>query len=176
MELISAGDNAPQEVNVLIEIEQGSYPAKYEFDKTIGMMVLDRFIHTDMRYPCNYGFIPGTLSGDGDPLDVLVYSKYPIAQKALVTSRPIGMLITHDEKGEDQKIIAVPSSKIDPYATDITEYHHLPDIFIKQVQFFFERYKDLEKNKWVKVEKWKGAAEAMHCVEQSINNFHISQE
>jgi len=130
---IKIGENCPNEVNAIIEISMNSDPIKYEFDKEIEAMVVDRFMQSSMQYPCNYGFIPHTLSGDGDPVDLLVYTNYPIAIKSVVAVKPIGVLLTEDEKGLDEKILAVPTNKIDPYFKNINNYTDLPEILIKKI-------------------------------------------
>lgn len=166
---LTAGKNAPEEVNVLIEIPMNGGPIKYEFDKELEMIVVDRFMQTTMSYPCNYGFIPNTLSGDGDPADVLVYSNYPITPGALVKARPIGVLMTEDEKGMDEKILAVPASKIDPFFDGINSYKDLPELAVQKIEHFFENYKKLEKGKWVKVSGWKDAKEAKEIIKIAID-------
>src|SRR6185295_1987757 len=122
IDAISLGRNPPKEVNVIVEVPVGGEPIKYEMDKEAGTLVVDRFLYTSMRYPCNYGFIPHTLSGDGDPVDVLVYANYPIIPGAVIAAKPIGVLITEDEKGKDEKILAVPTEKIDPFFKDVNSY------------------------------------------------------
>jgi inorganic pyrophosphatase len=170
LEKISIGKNAPNEVNVIIEIPMNAGPIKYEFDKEAGIIVVDRFMQTTMSYPCNYGFIPHTLSGDGDPADVLVYSNHPIISGAMITVRPIGVLMTEDEKGSDEKILAVPAGKIDPSLAGINSYKDLPELAINRIEHFFENYKKLEKGKWVKISGWKDAAEAKDIINQAIAN------
>ena len=169
---VSIGKNAPSEVNVMIEISMNSGPIKYEFDKKMKMMVVDRFMHTSMQYPCNYGFIPHTLSGDGDPVDVLVYTNYPILPKAVITVRPIGILLTEDEKGKDEKILSVPIAKVDPYFAKVKEHTDLPDILLKKIEHFFERYKDLEPGKWVKVQGWRDSKHACQIIQAAIDKYN----
>jgi inorganic pyrophosphatase len=146
--------------NAFIEISQDSPQVKYEYDHQNNILVVDRFLSTSMVYPTNYGFIPNTLGGDGDPIDVLVYSSFSVIPGALIKVRPIGALITEDEKGEDVKILTVPCKKIDPLLAHIEEYAHLPEIFLLKVVHFFENYKGLEAEKWVKVTGWVNSAES----------------
>ena len=167
---IPAGDNAPAEVNVIIEIAAGSGPVKYEFDKDSGALFVDRFLTTAMSYPANYGFIPNTLSDDGDPADVLVITKEPIIAGCVIAARPIGVLIMEDEKGMDEKIIAVPKDKIHPFTADIKSLDDLPEITLQQISHFFERYKDLEKNKWVKIQGFAGVERAHEIINDAIKN------
>lgn len=171
MLLPTAGKDAPNMVNVIIEIGANSPPVKYEFDKKAGMLFVDRFLYTSMVYPCNYGFIPQTLSGDGDPVDVLVYSTYPVVPGAVLLSRPVGMLMTEDESGKDAKIIAVPSEKVDPFLKDVQTFKDLPQLFLEQVEHFFKHYKDLEKGKWVKILGWEGKEHALDIIKESVEAF-----
>lgn len=169
---LTAGDKAPNEVNVLIEIPMNAGPIKYEFDKDLEMIVVDRFMPTSMSYPCNYGFIPNTLSGDGDPADVLVYSNHPIVPGAMIKARPIGVLITEDEKGSDEKILAVPAAKIDPFFENVNSLKDLPEIVIKKIEHFFENYKKLEKGKWVKITGWRDAEDAKAIIKTAIDTHN----
>src|SRR6476469_8960849 len=143
--------NPPHEVNVIVEVPIGGEPIKYELDKASGILVVDRFLYTSMRYPGNYGFIPHTLSSDGDPCDVLVVNTRAITPGAMMSCRPVGVLFMEDEAGLDEKIIAVPSSKLTRRYDAVKTYSDLPAITIEQVHHFFEHYKDLERDKWVKV-------------------------
>jgi inorganic pyrophosphatase len=161
IDAISLGPNPPHEVNVIIEVPVGGEPIKYELDKAAGTLVVDRFLYTAMRYPGNYGFIPHTLSEDGDPCDVLVASTRAIVPGAVMAVRPVGVLLMEDEAGGDEKIVAVPTSKLTKRYDRIQNYSDLPEITLEQIQHFFEHYKDLEPNKWVKVLRWEGA-EAAH--------------
>lgn len=165
---IPVGENPPEDCNVLIEVPIGSSPVKYELDKDSGALFVDRFLHTAMHYPCNYGFIPHTLSDDGDPIDVMIVSRRPILPGAVVAARPVGVLIMEDEKGEDEKILAVPADRLHPYYNEIRTYTELPDILLEQITHFFEHYKDLEKEKWVKVKRWGDDAEARKMIEESM--------
>jgi inorganic pyrophosphatase len=167
---IPTGKNAPNEVNVIIEIPIGGEPIKYELDKASGAMFVDRFLHTSMVYPANYGFIPHTLSDDGDPVDVLVVGRRPIIPGAVVAVRPIGAIMMEDESGHDEKIVAVPIDKLHPFYSNVKSYLDLPEIMRDQFSHFFEHYKDLEKNKWVKVSKWVGTEEAKELILKGIEN------
>ena len=160
IDAISIGSNPPHEVNVIIEVPVGGEPIKYEMDKDAGTLVVDRFLYTAMRYPGNYGFIPHTLSGDGDPCDVLVANTRAIVPGAVMSVRPVGVLLMEDEAGGDEKIIAVPSSKLTQRYDKVRTYSDLPEITLQQIQHFFEHYKDLEPGKWVKVLRWGGAEDA----------------
>lgn len=151
---IAIGINPPFDVNVLIEVPNGGEPIKYEIDKDAGVLVVDRFLYTAMRYPGNYGFIPHTLSGDGDPVDVLVCNTRALVPGALINVRPVGVLLMEDDGGQDEKIIAVPSPHLTPRYKDIHNYTDMPEITRSQVEHFFEHYKDLEPNKWSKILGW----------------------
>ena len=165
---ISAGKNVPDEVNVIIEIPIGGEPIKYELDKASGAMFVDRFLHTSMHYPANYGFIPHTLSDDGDPVDVLVVGRRPIIPGAVVAVRPIGAIMMEDESGQDEKIVAVPVDKLHPFYSGVKSYEDLPPLMCEQFAHFFEHYKDLEKGKWVKVSKWVGPEEAKELIRKGV--------
>ena len=169
IDAIPVGDNPPHEVNVLIEVPTGGEPIKYEMDKEAGTMFVDRFLYTPMRYPGNYGFIPHTLSDDGDPIDVLVPTQRPIMPGAVMSCRPIGVLTMEDEAGMDEKIIAVPTSKLTRRYDEILEVKDLPEITLKQISHFFEHYKDLEDDKWVKIQGWGDAAKAREMIEEAIS-------
>ena len=170
IDAIPIGVNPPHDVNVIIEVPVGGEPIKYEMDKEAGTLVVDRFLYTAMRYPGNYGFIPHTLSGDGDPCDVLVANTRAIVPGAVMSVRPVGVLLMEDEAGGDEKIIAVPSSKLTQRYDKVRTYSDLPDITLQQIQHFFEHYKDLERGKWVKVLRWGSAEDAYshrHCLRQT---------
>ena len=156
IDAIPIGVDPPREVNVIVEVPVGGEPIKYEMDKEAGTLVVDRFLYTAMRYPGNYGFIPHTLSNDGDPCDVLVANTRAIVPGAVISVRPIGVLLMEDEAGGDEKIIAVPSSKLTQRYDKIRSCSDMPDITLQQIRHFFEHYKDLEPGKWVKVEGWFG--------------------
>lgn len=168
IEAISVGANPPEEVNAIIEVPVGGEPIKYELDKRAGTLVVDRFLYTSMRYPGNYGFIPHTLSGDGDPIDVLVANQRGIVPGAVVAVRPVGVFLMQDEAGVDEKIIAVPVSRLTRRYDKVLDFTHLPSITIEQIEHFFVHYKDLERNKWVKALGWGDAAEAKRLINDSI--------
>ena len=176
LHLVPTGKNVPEEVNVIIEIPMGGEPIKYEVDKDSGAIFVDRILGTSMRYPCNYGYIPHTLCGDGDPADVLVFMNRPLLPGSVVRCRPIGMLKMTDESGEDAKILAVPVSKITKYYEGVNEISDLPEIKLQQICHFFEHYKDLEEGKWVKIEGWTDAAAAKQEILDSIENFKSQPE
>lgn len=165
---VPVGKDAPWDINVIIEVPMGSEPIKYEICKDSGALYVDRFLHTAMVYPCNYGFIPHTLSGDGDPADVLVVGRRPLMPGCVLAVRPIGVLLMEDEGGQDEKILAVPQSRLHPFFHDVKSYKDLPSVLIEQIAHFFEHYKDLEKNKWVKVLGWRDAEEAAAIIADSI--------
>ncbi len=165
---VSIGLAPPDEVNVVIEIPQGGLPVKYEIDKASGALFVDRFLHTAMYYPANYGFIPHTKSGDGDPCDVLVVGQTAVVPGAIIRSRPIGALLMEDEAGADEKIVAVPVDKLYPFYTDVHSYTDLPVILREQIAHFFQHYKDLEKGKWVTIVKWVGPEEAKTLILEGI--------
>ncbi|TXI19019.1 MAG: inorganic diphosphatase [Nitrosomonas sp.] len=165
---IPVGANVPTNVNVIIEVPTGGEPVKYEFDKQSGALFVDRILHTPMRYPANYGFIPHTLCDDGDPLDALVIARSPFLAGCVVRARPIALLHLEDEHGGDEKLICVPDNKTFPYYTHVRERDHLPDIVFQQIEHFFTHYKDLEPEKWVRVGRWGNAAEAHEMVMQAI--------
>ena len=165
---IPAGINFPEDINVIIEVAVGSEPIKYEIDKNSGALFVDRYLFTPMTYPCNYGFVPHTLSDDGDPIDVLVATTRPIIPGAVINCRPIGVLLMTDEAGQDEKIIAVPTTKLSERYKNVSSYTDLPEITLKQIEHFFEHYKDLEPNKWVKIDSWKGPKEAKTLLNKTI--------
>ena len=173
IEHISVGADPPNEVNVIVEVPVGGEPIKYEMDKEAGTLVVDRFLYTSMRYPGNYGFIP--LSGDGDPLDVLIANQRAIVPGALIAVRPIGVLRMQDEAGIDEKVIAVPVSRLTRRYDQVGDYKQLPEITVKQIQHFFEHYKDLEDHKWVKLIGWGDAAEAKTVILESIARARADQ-
>jgi len=164
---LSVGKNPPEEVNVFIEIPQGS-SVKYELDKDSGVIMVDRFNFTAMFYPFNYGFIPGTSAEDGDPADVLVISSYSVQPGAVIPSRPIGMLEMTDEAGIDTKIIAVPTLKVDPFFSKINNINDLDEMTKRKIQHFFNHYKELEPNKWVKIKNFLSKEEAYKAIKKAI--------
>ena len=168
IDAIKIGNNPPDDVNVIIEVPIGGEPIKYELDKAAGTLVVDRFLHTPMRYPGNYGFVPHTLSNDGDPIDVLVANTRPIVPGAVINVRPVGVLKMEDEAGGDEKVIAVPVPKLTKRYAHVANYTDLPEITLQQIQHFFEHYKDLEPGKWVKVIGWGNATEAKKLIAEAI--------
>src|SRR6476659_10916008 len=168
IEAISIGDNPPEDVNVIIEVPIGGEPIKYEMNKAAGALFVDRFLYTPMRYPGNYGFVPHTLSQDGDPIDVLVANTRPIVPGAVINVRPVGVLKMVDDGGKDEKIVAVPSPKITQRYVNVHNYTDLPKITLEQIRHFFEHYKDLEPGKWVKMQGWGDAAEAKRLINEAI--------
>ena len=165
---IATGRNAPNDVNVIVEVPVGGEPIKYELDKDSGTLVVDRFLYTSMRYPGNYGFIPHTLSGDGDPVDVLIANSRAIAPGAVISVRPVGVLLMEDNAGMDEKIVAVPSQHISQRFDGISNYSDLPEITLRQIEHFFAHYKDLEPGKWVKILRWGDAKEAHRLILEGI--------
>jgi len=168
IDAIKIGNNPPDDVNVIVEVPIGGEPIKYELDKAAGTLVVDRFLHTPMRYPGNYGFVPHTLSADGDPIDVLVANTRPIVPGAIINVRPIGVLKMDDEAGGDEKVIAVPATNLTKRYSHVASYTDLPEITLHQIQHFFEHYKDLEPGKWVKVVSWGDEAEAKKLIMEAI--------
>ena len=165
---IPIGSNPPEEINVIIEVPVGGEPIKYELDKASGALFVDRFLYTPMRYPGNYGFVPDTLSEDGDPIDVLVCNTRALVPGAVISCRPVGVLIMEDDGGQDEKVIAVPSAKITRRYDDVHNYSDLPSISLEQIQHFFEHYKDLEPGKWVKIQNWADADTAKQFILEAI--------
>ncbi len=171
IDAISIGVDPPREVNVIIEVPVGGEPIKYEMDKEAGTLVVDRFLYTAMRYPGNYGFIPHTLSEDGDPIDVLIANTRPIVPGAYINVRPVGVLKMEDDGGGDEKIIAVPVPKLTRRYEHVANYTNLPAITLEQIQHFFEHYKDLEPGKWVKLIGWGDAAEAKKLITEAMERY-----
>jgi inorganic pyrophosphatase len=168
LDAIPIGKNPPDDVNVIVEVPIGGEPIKYEMDKAAGTLFVDRFLYTPMRYPGNYGFIPHTLSDDGDPIDVLVANTRPIVPGAVINVRPIGVLLMEDDGGGDEKIIAVPSPKLTPRYANVHEHTDLQVSTRDRIQHFFQHYKDLEPGKWVKLLGWGDAAHAKRLIDESI--------
>jgi inorganic pyrophosphatase len=164
LNLISIGRDPPRDVHAVVEIPLGGVPVKYELVNDCCELFVDRFLNTAMFYPGNYGFIPHTLSEDGDPCDILVISQVPVVPGAVIRCRPVGALLMEDEAGKDEKILAVPADALHPFYTGIASYRDLPSVMIEQIAHFFQHYKDLEKGKWVTIVKWLDTADA----EQSI--------
>jgi inorganic pyrophosphatase len=168
IDAIAIGMNPPEDINVIIEVPIGGEPIKYEMDKAAGTLVVDRFLYTPMRYPGNYGFVPHTLSEDGDPIDVLVANTRPIVPGAVINVRPIGVFKMQDDGGVDEKIIAVPTPKLTKRYDSVVSYENLPQITVEQIQHFFEHYKDLEPGKWVKSMGWGGVEDAKRFINEAI--------
>ena len=169
-EHLTSGNNPPQDINAVIEIPANHSPIKYEIDKTSGAVMVDRFMATPMFYPANYGYIPHSLADDGDPLDVLVVTPYPLAVASVIRCRPVGVLAMTDESGDDAKIIAMPHAKLTSLYDDIHDIADLPLLLRRQIEHFFENYKDLEAGKWVKVKDWHDRAEAESIIMASLQN------
>ncbi len=176
LERVSTGNNPPHEINVVIEIPKDSEPVKYEVDKDSGAIFVDRILSTPMRYPCNYGYVPHTLCGDGDPADVLVVLPLSLIPGSVIRCRPVAVLRMSDEAGSDEKILAVPSTKV------FNGYAHIDDLaqvsphWLERIGHFFEHYKDLEKGKWVKIDGWGNAAEARQILAESIERYNALPE
>jgi inorganic pyrophosphatase len=168
IDLIPIGANPPHELNVVIEVPVGGEPVKYEFDKKSGALFVDRILHTPMRYPANYGFVPHTLSPDGDPLDALVIARSPFIPGCVVRVRPVAVLKLEDEAGGDEKLLTVPVDATFPYYSKIGESSDLPEIVMQQIEHFFTHYKDLEAKKWVRIGAWGDAEEAKRIVIEAI--------
>ena len=169
LDAISVGRNSPHEVNVIIEVPIGGEPIKYELDKKAGALVVDRFLYTSMRYPGNYGFIPHTLSDDGDPCDVIVANTRAILPGAIMSCKVVGVLLMRDEAGNDEKIVAVPSARLTKRYENVENFTDLPEITRHQFEHFFAHYKDLEPGKWVKIDRWGDAEEARRIVQKAID-------
>ncbi len=176
LDRVSSGTDIPNDVNVIIEIPMHADPIKYEVDKKTGAMFVDRFMSTSMHYPCNYGYIPHTLSDDGDPVDVLVISPVPLITGVVVRCRPLGMLKMTDEAGEDAKLLAVPIHKLSSLYENITSYEDLPQLTLSQIAHFFEHYKDLENSKWVKIDGWESVNMAKAEIINGIERFNAAKE
>jgi len=168
IDAISIGKNPPHDINVIVEVPVGGQPIKYEMDKEAGTLVVDRFLYTPMTYPGNYGFVPHTLSDDGDPIDVLVCNTRQLIPGCVINVRPIGVLVMEDNAGKDEKILAVPSPHLTRRYENVHEFTHLPEITLKQIEHFFEHYKDLEPGKWVKIGGWRDAAAAREMIVEAI--------
>jgi inorganic pyrophosphatase len=173
---VRAGHSVPDDINVIVEIPMDSEPVKYEVDKTTGAMFVDRLLTTPMRYPCNYGYVPGTLGGDGDPLDVLVMMPMRLIPGAVINCRPIGMLEMTDESGKDEKLVAVPSNKVSRLYEDVETVRALPQLIRDQIEHFFAHYKDLEKGKWVRIEGWHGPKDARRCILAAVERYRKSSK
>jgi inorganic pyrophosphatase len=168
---VSSGKDLPNDFNVIIEIPMNADPIKYEVDKESGAIFVDRFMGTAMHYPCNYGYVPNTLSLDGDPVDVLVITPFPLIPGVVVRCRPIGVLKMTDESGEDAKVLAVPVDKVLSIYSHWQKPEDLNELRLRQIQHFFEHYKDLEKGKWVKIDGWYGPEEAKKEILDGVANY-----
>jgi len=168
LDAVPIGDNPPEDINVVVEVPVGGEPIKYEMDKAAGAMFVDRFLYTSMRYPGNYGFVPHTLSDDGDPIDVIVANQRAVIPGAVMNCRPIGVLIMEDEAGQDEKVLAVPSTRLTRRYESVMTHSDLPEITLQQIEHFFKHYKDLETGKWVKLVGWHGPDMARSLISQAI--------
>lgn len=168
---ISPGRNPPHEVNAFVEIPQGGLPVKYELDQKSGALFVDRFLHTSMLYPSNYGFIPGTLGEDGDPVDILVVTPMPVVPGCVIRARPVGVLLMDDEKGVDEKILAVPIDALNPFYKDVKTHEDLPPLLVQQIAHFFTHYKDLEPGKRASVGAWAPLEVAYERIELAIKRY-----
>jgi inorganic pyrophosphatase len=171
IDAISIGKNPPDDINVIVEVPVGGQPIKYEMDKEAGALVVDRFLYTPMTYPGNYGFVPHTLSEDGDPIDVLICNTRPLVPGCVINVRPIGVMVMEDDGGKDEKIIAVPVPKLTQRYDKIKNYTDMPEITLKQIEHFFEHYKDLEPGKWVKIEGWQDVDVAKKLIVEAIERY-----
>ncbi len=169
LDAISIGDDPPDTVNVIIEVPVGGQPIKYEMDKNAGTLIVDRFLYTPMAYPGNYGFVPHTLSEDGDPIDVLICNTRELMPGCVISVRPVGVLIMEDNAGQDEKILAVPSRSVTKRYDRIDDYSDLPEITLRQIEHFFEHYKDLEPGKWVRIGDWQDAHTARRYISEAID-------
>jgi len=176
LDLVPTGRDVPHEINVIIEIPKDAEPVKYEVDKETGAIFVDRILSTPMRYPCNYGYVPHTLCGDGDPVDVMVVLPLPLVPGSVIRCRPVGVLKMTDEAGGDEKLLAVPVNKVFAGYSHIEDIGHVSAHWLERIGHFFEHYKDLEKGKWVKLDGWGGAAEARQIISESITRFEQSPE
>lgn len=176
LDRVESGKNVPEDINVIIEIPSHSDPVKYEVDKDTGAMFVDRFMNTAMHYPCNYGYVPHTLSEDGDPVDVLVITPVPLISGSVIRCRPVGVLKMTDEAGPDAKVLAVPIDKLCTSYRKMNDIDDIQPMLLAQISHFFEHYKDLEENKWVKVEGWAGTEDAYQEILDSIERFNNAPE
>jgi inorganic pyrophosphatase len=173
IDAIPIGISPPDDVNVVVEVPVGGQPIKYEMDKEAGTLIVDRFLYTPMTYPGNYGFVPHTLSRDGDPIDVLICNTRPLIPGCVINVRPIGVLIMQDDSGHDEKILAVPTQALTRRYDGVAEFSDLPAITLQQIEHFFEHYKDLEPGKWVKVGDWMGSLEAKRLIREAIDRARL---
>lgn len=176
LDRVTSGKDFPNQINVIIEIPAQSDPVKYELDKETGAMFVDRFMNTAMHYPCNYGYVPHTLSKDGDPVDVMVVTTYPLIPGSVIECRPVGVLKMTDESGDDAKILAVPADKLSSMYRGVQDFRDLPEIVLEQIAHFFEHYKDLDEGKWVRVGGWGGVDEAKAEIRASAQMYENAPE
>ena len=176
LDLVPAGKHLPEDINVVIEIPKDAEPVKYEVDKATGAIFVDRILSTPMRYPCNYGYVPHTLCGDGDPVDVLVILPLPLIPGSVIRCRPVGVLKMSDEAGQDEKLLAVPHTKVFGGYAHIEDIEQVSPHWLERIGHFFEHYKDLEKGKWVKLDGWGGADEAKKIIQESIERYEALPE
>ena len=169
---LPVGKDVPNNVNVIIEIPANATPVKYEVDKDSGALMVDRFMSAPMFYPANYGFVPHTLADDGDPIDVLVITPHPLVHGCVIAARPVGVLNMSDEGGGDVKIVAVPADKLSTEYDHVENYTDLPPRLVQQIEHFFQHYKQLEKDKWVKIDEWADAAEARKAIQESVEAYN----
>ncbi len=176
LDLVKTGNDVPNDINVIIEIPSHGDPIKFEVDKDSGAIFVDRFMGTAMHYPCNYGYVPHTVAGDGDPVDVLVVSPFPLQAGVVIRCRPIGMLKMEDESGMDGKVLAVPVSKLTPLYDKVSTFRDMPDTLLKQIEHFFAHYKDLEQGKWVKVTGWVDVDEARKEITDGVATYNSAKD
>lgn len=176
LDRVSSGRDVPNEINVIIEIPANSDPVKYELDKETGAMFVDRFMSTAMHYPCNYGYVPHTLSADGDPVDVLVLTPYPLISGSVINCRPVGVLKMRDESGDDAKVLAVPVDKLSKTYRSVQDFRDLTGEVLNRISHFFEHYKDLDEGKWVRVDGWYGIDEAKQEIINSVSMYREAPE
>ena len=176
LDRVGSGNDVPNEINVVVEIPAHSDPVKYELDKKTGAMFVDRFMNTAMHYPCNYGYVPHTLSKDGDPVDVMVVTPYPLIPGSVIQCRPVGVLKMTDESGDDAKVLAVPTDKLSRHFGNVQDFRDLPGILMEQIAHFFEHYKDLDEGKWVRVGGWGGVDEAKEEIMNSLKMYQDAPE
>ncbi|MBF0470999.1 MAG: inorganic diphosphatase [Gammaproteobacteria bacterium] len=176
LDRVTSGDNVPDEINVIIEIPANAEPVKYEVDKSSGAMFVDRILRTAMRYPANYGYIPHTLSDDGDPCDVVVTTAFPLIPGSVIRCRPVAVLKMTDESGDDAKVVAVPLEKISSRWNHVHDLEDMPQELMERIAHFFEHYKDLDEGKWVRVKGWEGIAAAKEEITNSIKMYEAALE
>jgi len=169
---VPSGKDLPNDINVIIEIPLNGEPIKYEVDKDTGALFVDRILGTSMHYPCNYGYVPNTLCGDGDPVDVMVVSRLGLMAGSVIRCRPIGVLKMTDESGEDAKVLAVPIEKVTTMHNNVNDITDIPEIMLKRISHFFEHYKDLEDGKWVKIDGWEGVEAARAEIMDSVERYN----